>query len=445
MSKMQLTCTYKLCTDPYARGRLGRLYQAIDCASGTVVSIEDIEFTNDEAAAAWYPTLYHEMSEMEHVRHPNLIHYNSLTLSVNRMHVVSEHAAGGTLQKVLADFDQLHRAIVPQFVAGLLLGLQALHQRGMVHGELSSARVFVGQHGGLKIGCYYPSVTTTEELKQQRVLMSGRSNAATPMRLWLSLTEGMTRDLRSVLWLMTEMLSLSLSQRGINIDPPRLLQLIADYPLEQSFLAHAMQLMLDLPHLDVDAAYERLFSHTYLTPSTWDELVQQETPQQVRVANATLELEQCAATRAELHREIDSWLEDFEASHHRPPKKKDWPAEIVDFHMRLSALKVHMQDLHDAVHHDTANIFGLKNPATLPPNPTDRTITAPETHREHRRRSTAQEAFLSQASARTNSDVEAKAVRAQQQSALRQQRNIAAFKMTSPEDVDDNRNAAHEP
>ncbi|CAK4082122.1 unnamed protein product [Aphanomyces euteiches] len=186
--------------------------------------------------------------------------------------------------------------------------------------------------------------------------------------------------------------------RGINIEPSRLLQLIADYTLEQSFVTHVLDCMANLQD-DVHEVYERLFEHAYLLPTTWSQLVRQDTPQQLRMASATAELEQCAVVKAELTQALDGWLkvpaQAFEGTHHRPPKKKEWPTEMVELHGRLSALKVHMQDLHDAATHNKVNIFGRQKTS-------DCAIVQQTTHREARHRSSAQEAFLHQVSARSD-------------------------------------------
>ncbi|KAG9414363.1 hypothetical protein AC1031_013562 [Aphanomyces cochlioides] len=182
--------------------------------------------------------------------------------------------------------------------------------------------------------------------------------------------------------------------RGINIEPSRLLQLIADYTLEQSFVTHVLDCMANLQD-DVQEVYERLFEHAYLLPTTWSQLVREDTPQQLRMASATAELEQCAVVKAELTQALDVWLKAFEGTHHRPPKKKEWPTEMVELHARLSALRVHMQDLHDAVTHNKVNIFGRQKTS-------DRAVVQQTTHREARHRSIAQEAFLHQVSARSD-------------------------------------------
>ncbi|CAK4171534.1 unnamed protein product, partial [Aphanomyces euteiches] len=54
---------YKVCIEPFARGRLGHLYQAIECTTGTVVAIEDVEFVDADAAAAWMPTFASEINQ----------------------------------------------------------------------------------------------------------------------------------------------------------------------------------------------------------------------------------------------------------------------------------------------------------------------------------------------------------------------------------------------
>ncbi|ETV70249.1 serine/threonine protein kinase, variant [Aphanomyces astaci] len=349
------------------------------------------------------------MQLVQRISHPNLLRYVGLTVSDgHRLHVVSEHVAGGTLQRLLTDFGPLHRAIVPQYIHGLLCGLHQLHTHDVPHGDLSSARIFLGQHGRLIIGCYFPTMATMDALHHHRVLQglatTTRVVSSTSSNTTSSSTnvmaEAMARDFRGVLWLMTEML-VGGRVRGIDIDPPRLCQLIADYPLEQSFLAHVLQLVPDLCRMPVDSAYEIVLNHPYLDAQvTWPQLVLQETPQQARATKAALELEHCVGVRAELSIAIDSWLGGFETAHGRPPKKKEWPPDIVELHTRLSALKVHMQDLHDAATHDKASIFGHNRhlPSQGAVVEAQRSTSGGGDTQRQTRRSTAQESFLLQAS-----------------------------------------------
>ncbi|ETV92804.1 serine/threonine protein kinase [Aphanomyces invadans] len=391
-------CTYKVRPDPFARGRLGHVHQAIDCMSGAVVAIEVMGFADPDTALAWYATLDHDMQLIKSMSHPNLLQYMGLTVSEHRIHAVSEHVAGGTLQRLLADMGPLHRSIVPQYVVGLLRGLQQLHMHDLAHGNLSSARIFLGQNGQVKLACYFPTGPTIDLLYQYRVVegLTSTTRLAHHGTSANAMDDAIARDLRSVLWLMVEML-VGGRVRGIDIDPPRLRQLIMDYPVEQSFLEHVLHLLPELARISVDSAYAILFDHPYLDSQvTWPQLVRAETPQQVRAARAAVELDQCAAVRAELSVAIDSWLHEFETRHHRPPKKKEWPPDVVDMQAQLSALKVHMQDLHDAATHDKTNIFGHTK-ATNDYRCPSIASTAPFEPTQ-RRRSTALQSFLHQAS-----------------------------------------------
>ncbi|EQC38778.1 serine/threonine protein kinase [Saprolegnia diclina VS20] len=389
--------TYKLCPTHFGKGRLGHLYDAVECASGTIVSVEEVQLLVDvpDAFEFIYATIETELQEMATLRDEHLVEYIGVTSAEKTLYLVMEHTAGGTLSKVLQDFGRLHRAIIPSYVYRLVCGLQALHTHGMVHGRLSSASVFTGAHGHLKIGSYFPSLATTQYIMEHHPIAG---KLVTPHVT--SLVDGVCRDLRAVGWLVAEML-IGTQIRGIHVDVPRILAMVQDFPLEHAFLSTLFDVINDtMRSQEVGDYTSTLLGHEYLQPSTVAHLLLEPAPAPMEDLTLRLELETCLRLRSELSVEVEAWMREFQMTTGRHPKRKEWPASVMDKQVRLRTLKVRLQELQEHVQKEAMASMVICGRAT---NTT--ALRAPAVD-SARKRSTAQTAFLAQNSSRTSLGVD---------------------------------------
>ncbi|OQS06325.1 hypothetical protein THRCLA_01632 [Thraustotheca clavata] len=392
MPTTNVDCTYKVCPQHFAKGRLGHLHMAIECTSGSIVAVEEIQLILDASAnfTTLYSTMDYEFQQLSALKHQNLLHYIGLTHCDHTIHVVSEHTAGGTLAKTLQEYGKLHRAIVSQYINRVLHGLQALHEQGYIHGRISSSNIFISPLTQIKIASYFPSLETTHYIMQHHPVAGKLMTPALQ-----SFSDGICRDLRSMVWIMAEML-LGTQMRGIHLDDQRILEMVRPFSLEYEFLSTCISVINQIMQSESHTDYSELFAHHYFSPEAIAQLIEAPTAQIHENNSEKDELEGCIKLRNELMKDIETWLSEFQVQTGRHPKKKEWPANIMEKQVRTTTLRTRIQNLHELIQRKASQsmvIFGQPC-QKIESDP----IATPQTTSCDRKRSTAQEAFLAQIS-----------------------------------------------
>ncbi|OQR88350.1 hypothetical protein ACHHYP_06854 [Achlya hypogyna] len=399
MPSRSVDCTYKICPSYFAKGRLGHLHQAIECSSGTIVAVEEVQLLVDapDAFAYIFATMEAELQHLAGLQDENLLQYIGLTNDNQTIHIITENACGGTLAKMLQEFGKLHRAIIPQYISRLLCGLRGLHNvylNNLTH----KANVNDSMDGStdayllpiftqaLTMAGYFPTLETTHYIMQHQ-FVDATSGLVTPALT--SFTDGICRDLRSIVWIMTEML-VGTQVRGIHVDDQRILAMVQAFPIESSFLSECLALISDCVRHHITCDYETLLQHDYFTKHTMEHLLKEKLPQQVDDRALLDELEACTQLSADLMREIEAWMHNFQSSNGRHPKKKEWPPALMEKQVRLTTLKVRLQELHEnAAKQARQSMVIIGRPSSTPTH--SHRVVAPDSSRK---RSTAQAAFL---------------------------------------------------
>ncbi|EDQ92017.1 uncharacterized protein MONBRDRAFT_19517 [Monosiga brevicollis MX1] len=101
------------------------------------VELEDLPPAEREKALT-------EVELLGMVQHPNVIRYFDHLLQPRGLYIAMEYAPGGTLDDFIAQQSKpLPEAVVVRFLAQLLLALQALHERGIVHRDCKPNNIFL--------------------------------------------------------------------------------------------------------------------------------------------------------------------------------------------------------------------------------------------------------------------------------------------------------------
>lgn len=92
-----------------------------------------------------------EVEVARRVSHPNLVAVHDLVATDAGLFLVTEYAEGGSLRDLLRDRGPLPPAEVAAIGAQALAGLEALHEAGVVHGDLKPENVLLDGGGRVKL------------------------------------------------------------------------------------------------------------------------------------------------------------------------------------------------------------------------------------------------------------------------------------------------------
>ncbi|XP_050538867.1 serine/threonine-protein kinase NIM1-like isoform X2 [Daktulosphaira vitifoliae] len=109
--------------------------------------------------------LSREISVMESIHHQNIIRLFEVIETYTKYYLVMEHAAAGELFKKLITEGKMHESEAKTIFAQLVLAVQHLHDRSIVHRDIKAENVFLSSRGVAKLGDFGFSIKVSSDEK----------------------------------------------------------------------------------------------------------------------------------------------------------------------------------------------------------------------------------------------------------------------------------------
>lgn len=148
------------------RGSLGRVFKALDQATGRVVAVKEVLINQAvEDDLKFKRALENEISICKDLVHPRIVSYLGHDSIDSCLYIYLEYMPGGSLAKVLADFGPLDESLICVYARELLEGLEYLHTRDppVMHRDIKGANVLVGLDCRVKLADFGCSRRTTDD------------------------------------------------------------------------------------------------------------------------------------------------------------------------------------------------------------------------------------------------------------------------------------------
>ncbi len=129
------------------RGGMGIVYHAFDRETSSQVAVKVISEGGSNQALA--ERLRREARELSHLSHPNVVGYLGQGIRGARQYIVLEYVAGGDLRRLLKTRPPL--GTVLRLFHGVALGLDYLHQEGLVHRDLKPENILIAADGTARL------------------------------------------------------------------------------------------------------------------------------------------------------------------------------------------------------------------------------------------------------------------------------------------------------
>ncbi|EKX49238.1 hypothetical protein GUITHDRAFT_85702 [Guillardia theta CCMP2712] len=154
------------------RWRLGRLigegayaqvYQGINADSGELMAVKQIFFSevsfqdNKKKRTEAIRALQREIDVMKMLQHDNIVKYLGTETDEGRLNIFLEYVSGGSIASLIANFGALDEPVVRKYTRQILIGLEFLHSKGVVHCDIKGGNILVTEDGIIKLADFNSS------------------------------------------------------------------------------------------------------------------------------------------------------------------------------------------------------------------------------------------------------------------------------------------------
>lgn len=151
------------------QGSFGDVYLGLNGLTGELMAVKQVDVniggnkTPSEGNETKITALKREISFLRDMAHERVVRYLGCAQDVNRMYIFLEYVPGGSVASLLGLYGAFAPPLVRSFTNQVLIGVQYLHSKGVVHRDIKGGNILVDNTGGVKIGDFGISQRINEE------------------------------------------------------------------------------------------------------------------------------------------------------------------------------------------------------------------------------------------------------------------------------------------
>ncbi|XP_061376543.1 mitogen-activated protein kinase kinase kinase NPK1-like [Gastrolobium bilobum] len=147
-------------------GAFGRVYMGMNLDSGELIAIKQVLIApgsaSDENTQANIRELEEEVKLLKNLKHPNIVRYLGIAREEDSLNILLEFVPGGSISSLLGKFGSFPESVIKMYTKQLLLGLEYLHNNGIIHRDIKGANILVDNKGCIKLADFGASKKVVE-------------------------------------------------------------------------------------------------------------------------------------------------------------------------------------------------------------------------------------------------------------------------------------------
>lgn len=144
-------------------GSFGNVFSAINLDTGELLAVKEFKIPDVNTMEKIYPLIKEEMSALEVLNHPNIVHYYGIEVHRNKVNIFMEYCEGGSLASLLKHGRIEDEMVTQIYSLELLEGLAYLHQSGVVHRDIKPENILLDYNGVIKYVDFGASIKTARQ------------------------------------------------------------------------------------------------------------------------------------------------------------------------------------------------------------------------------------------------------------------------------------------
>eukprot|EP00127_Corallochytrium_limacisporum_P004786 Clim_evm1s177 gene=Clim_evmTU1s177 len=135
-------------------GSFGVVYAAINLETGAALAVKEVTIL--EGKDFQVQALKDEITLLRSLKHRHIVRYLNSEVSGDVLRIFMERVSGGSIAALILKWGALDEGVVSRYTGQICLGLQYLHDCGIVHRDVKGSNILVTHDGIIKItdfGC----------------------------------------------------------------------------------------------------------------------------------------------------------------------------------------------------------------------------------------------------------------------------------------------------
>lgn len=118
-------------------GSFGKVYEGFDKDQGNIFAIKEIDLKKinikDKNISNKINSFELEIQILKNLSHKNIIKYFGTRKNEETFHIFLELCVGGSIQKMIDEYNCLNESLIKKFTRETLYGLEYLHANNVIH------------------------------------------------------------------------------------------------------------------------------------------------------------------------------------------------------------------------------------------------------------------------------------------------------------------------
>ncbi|XVF06103.1 hypothetical protein REPUB_Repub06bG0019200 [Reevesia pubescens] len=147
-------------------GAFGRVYMGMNLDSGELLAVKEVliaaNSASKEKAQAHVRELEEEVKLLKNLSHPHIVRYLGTVREEETLNILLEFVPGGSISSLLGKFGSFPEAVIRTYTKQILLGLEYLHNNGIMHRDIKGANILVDNKGSIRLADFGASKQVVE-------------------------------------------------------------------------------------------------------------------------------------------------------------------------------------------------------------------------------------------------------------------------------------------